>query len=373
MNMEIIRDGFSVILDEPILYVDNKSRFRSGHMSHALAQYEKGKFIDFNSNCSALRWDGHSPYGWIEYRISEDAGKTYSDVFTLPYSIDSLNDGIYVISVEKAVAINGTIVAFCLRSPAYTYGCCSPLSTPTIVRSFDGGMTWTSAYELCERKGRVFDAIIRDGAIYALMSCGEEWAGKTSDDCFVLYKSIDNGESFQELSVLPIDFLNRGYGALIFDKKGDLHAYALNDQDVCNHDHTVSHDNGVTWDEPDTIFFKIGANNPQIALIDDVFIMHGRSSKCDGYVLYTSLDAVNWDNGTYIAIKKGLCYYSNHLNLTDDNGEEFLLLQYSEVYNDDETGVDVETLAKNIFAGKNVQRLCNARVNVMHRVLKIKR
>ena len=82
--MEIKRKDFTVLLEEPTLYVDNESRFRSGNMSHAMAKLGEGKFIDFNSNCSAVRWDGHSPYGWIEYRISEDAGKTYSEIYELP-------------------------------------------------------------------------------------------------------------------------------------------------------------------------------------------------------------------------------------------------------------------------------------------------
>ena len=91
----------------------------------------------------------------------------------------------------------------------------------------------------------------------------------------------------------------------------------------------------------------------------------------NGYVLYTSIDAINWDDCTYIANKKGLCYYSNDLNLTENNGDNFLLLQYSEVYNDSD--VDVAAMAKEIFEGKNVQRLENSRVNVMHRILRIKR
>ena len=50
--MEIKRKDFTVLLEEPTLYVDNESRFRSGHMSHAMAEFGDGKFIDFNSNCS---------------------------------------------------------------------------------------------------------------------------------------------------------------------------------------------------------------------------------------------------------------------------------------------------------------------------------
>ena len=45
--MEIKRKDFTVLLEEPTLYVDNESRFRSGHMSHAMAKLGEGKFIDF--------------------------------------------------------------------------------------------------------------------------------------------------------------------------------------------------------------------------------------------------------------------------------------------------------------------------------------
>ena len=52
-----------------------------------------------------------------EYRISEDGGETFSPVYDLEYSKDVLLEGVYVISVEKAVACeDGTIIAFCLRS-----------------------------------------------------------------------------------------------------------------------------------------------------------------------------------------------------------------------------------------------------------------
>ena len=59
MGMKIERKNYSVKLSDPILYVDNESRGRSGHMTHALAEFKKGSFIDFNSNCSAVRKSGH--------------------------------------------------------------------------------------------------------------------------------------------------------------------------------------------------------------------------------------------------------------------------------------------------------------------------
>lgn len=99
--MEIKRENYTVKISEPILYVDNKSRKRSGHMTHALAEWAPGRLIDFNSNCTAEKYGGHSTFGWVEYRLSDDGGETYSEIHELPYSKKSLYDGIYVISVEK--------------------------------------------------------------------------------------------------------------------------------------------------------------------------------------------------------------------------------------------------------------------------------
>ena len=165
--MEIKRENYTVKISEPILYVDNKSRKRSGHMTHALAEWAPGKLIDFNSNCTAEKYGGHSTFGWVEYRLSDDGGETYSEIHELPYSKKSLYDGIYVISVEKAVACDdGRIVAICLRNDADSL--CQPWDTPMTVTSFDGGKTWTEEKELCSYKGRVYDALYHDGIIYIL-------------------------------------------------------------------------------------------------------------------------------------------------------------------------------------------------------------
>ena len=50
---KIVRNNYTIELDEPELYVDNLKRGRSGHMTHAMAEFAPGCFIDFNSNCSA--------------------------------------------------------------------------------------------------------------------------------------------------------------------------------------------------------------------------------------------------------------------------------------------------------------------------------
>lgn len=191
MSTTIKRENYTVVVSEPVLYVDNQARKRSGHMTHALAEFAPNKLIDFNSNCSAVKYGGHSTFGWVEYRISEDGGETFSEVFELPYSKEALYDGIYVISVEKAVACDdGRIVAICLRNDADEL--CQPWDTPMYVTSFDGGKTWTKEKELCSYKGRVYDACYHKGVIYVLEFCNDgtgDFCGEKEEHVYRIFTS----------------------------------------------------------------------------------------------------------------------------------------------------------------------------------------
>ncbi len=356
-NIEIQHKNYTVQVEEPELYVDNKTRGRSGHMSHAMAEFAPNCFIDFNSNCSPVRWSGHSPYGWVEYRISKDAGKTYSEVKTLPYSMDCFLDGIYCISVEKAVACDdGSIVAFCLRNDATDYTCCEPWNTPVVVRSLDGGETWTKAVEYSEYKGRTYDALCVNGSIYVMHLCNEHFSGKTEEHVYRIYTSADNGTSFSELGVIPIEPIGRNYGSMLYDDKGILHAYAHNDNANFDFDHAISNDLGKTWTACEPCRLEKGCRNPQVGLVDGIYILHGRSEDYEGLVMYTSEDGFNWDEGTILVHNKGAAaFYSNNLNLTDEKGN-FLLVQYSDRYFCDRFNTPA-----------------NCRVNVMHTKVRIKR
>ncbi len=349
--MEIKRNGFTVSLSEPILYVDNQKRDRSGHMTHALASFGKDMLIDFNSNCTANKHNGHSTFGWVEYRISEDGGETYSEIQNLPYSVKSFIDGINVISVEKAVACDdGTIVAICLRNDPTTV--CQPWDTPMTVISKDGGETWSEAKELCSYKGRVYDACYHNGVIYVLEFCNDGtgfFCGEKPEHQYRIFTSVDNGENFEELCVVPFDAMGRGYGAMVFDDEGRLHVFAYNVNDERNLDHIISEDLGKTWGEPSVCYLDKGIRNPQVALMDGVFFVHGRAEKESGFVLYASTDCETFDEGTYIGTVKGWCYYSNNIVLKDKDNSNRLLIQYSEEY------------------GKT------ACVNVFHRWLKVKK
>lgn len=334
MSTTIKRENYTVVVSDPVVYVDNKARKRSGHMTHGLAEFAPGKLIDFNSNCTAVKYSGHSTFGWVEYRISEDSGETFSEVFELPYSKEALYDGIYVISVEKAVACDdGRIVAICLRNNADDL--CQPWDTPMTVTSFDGGKTWTEEKELCSYKGRVYDTCYYNGVIYVLEFCNDgtgDFCGEKPEHLYRIFTSHNNGDSFEELCVVPVPTLGRGYGSILFDDKGLLHMYAYNINDERNMDHIISKDCGKTWGAPDVCYLKDGIRNPQTAQIDGVYVVHGRNAASDGFVLYTSEDGCVWDEGAYLGRERGSCYYSNNIVLKNRENKNRLLIQFSEVY-----------------------------------------
>lgn len=205
-----------------------------------------------------------------------------------------------------------------------------------VVISKDGGKSWSDAKELCSYKGRVYDACYYNGVIYALEFCNDgtgHLCGEKEEHVYRIFKRYDNGETFEELCVVPMDSMGRGYGAMLFDDMGRLHVFAYNLNDEKNLDHIISNDLGKTWENPDVCYLDKGIRNPQIALMDGVYLLHGRAEKESGFVLYTSTDCENWDEGTYIGNIKGSCYYSNNIVMKDKDGSNRLLIQYSECYN----------------------------------------
>lgn len=340
-------EGYSIEVEEPTLYVDNEARKRSGYLSHALAAFGPSSFIDFNSNCSASLNNGQSPFGWVEYRFSNDAGKSYSEVYDLPYSRNAIHDGLNSISVEKAVVCDdGTIVAFCLTN-SISMG--APWDAPTVIRSTDGGKTWSDPVDFIGRPSRIYDAVYRDGVIYTFSTSNDHLIGSSVDKHrFYLYKSLDNGKTFEvsydETHWVHIFPIGRGYGSLAFDDVGNLHAFAYVDTDKTVIEHAISYDRASdkdsntavrrSWSIADRCYVNLGAENPQVAYMDGIFLMHGCSADGKSLVLYTSKDGSEWSEGHIIATKDSCGfkqYASNNLCLSDERGK-FLLVQYSESY-----------------------------------------
>lgn len=324
-------------LSEPVIYVDNEKRQRSGHMSHAMISLGKGKFMIFNSNCSAERCGGHTAFGWIEYRLSEDYCKTFGEVKIFPYAKKCFEDGIYTISVEKAVCCDdGTIVTFCLTNDMLFPICCDPHDTVKVVRSYNQGESWDQPTELCPYKGRVYDAIYYNGAIYVLMFCNagdKSAAAVDSEHVYRIYRSVDSGASFEEISIVPFDgILGRFYGALALTPNDELIAYAYNEKDETNMDYAISSDFGRTWRDVGKSYVAKKIRNPQIGKLDGQYILHGRAGAGAGFVIYTSKDGIVWDEGTIIESEKDGCYYSNNVLIEKDGEPNVLLVQFSETY-----------------------------------------
>ncbi|MGI6335668.1 MAG: sialidase family protein [Eubacteriales bacterium] len=339
----IEREHDRILMTDPEVYVDNRARGRSGHMTHAMTEFAPGKFINFNANCSAVRASGHSVYGWVEYRIAEDYGRTWSQVYTLPYSKKAFLDGVYTISVEKAVTCrDGSILAFCLRNTMLEPVCCEPWLTPMAVRSRDGGMTWDEPFEVSPYPGRIYDAVTVDGRIFFLEPKNEHFIGTKPEHTYAVFTSDDDGRSFCELAELPIDGIGRGYGSLLWDGRV-LHAYAYNVNRERYMDHAVSEDLGRTWRNAAPCYLNRGIRNPQTALIDGVYILHGRGEGGRGFVFYASDDGDTWSDAFLGGEKCGGCYYSNNL-LLNENGKNALLIQYSELWDVPEPGACVNAM-----------------------------
>ena len=351
--MEFVHKGAigTLKISEAELYVDNESRRRSGHMSHAMIEYAPGKVIAFNSNCAYDRAGGHSAFGWIEYRYSEDGGRTWSEIHELPYSKQVLLEGVNTISIEKAVFQDSVITCFALRNTQQRVVSCEPFDTPMVIQSYDLGKTWETPYEFSPFKGRIYDAKIKDGVIYVIETCDEDFLTEVKGPRYRLFTSRDNGKSFQEESIINIESYKRGYGALLFRPDGSLIAYACYHLDSYFLDAAISHDNGKTWERLPAIPLKYGIRNVQIAKLADGYVMHGRAwingLWGQGQIIYTSKDGIEWDDGILLDPYKNSCYYSNMITLQDKDGKDYILLQYSDLYTDD------------------------AQVNVMHRFLQL--
>ena len=61
------------IPNDGILFVDHSINQRSGHLSHAMTEFNKGCVFALWSNCSGTRnrrGPGHNGFGWLEYATS---------------------------------------------------------------------------------------------------------------------------------------------------------------------------------------------------------------------------------------------------------------------------------------------------------------
>ncbi len=334
-----------------IEYVEHEKNGRTGHLSHALAEYRKGHVISFYSNCSRRRNRGHNGFGWIEYRRSADYGNTWDAPTRLEYTYDAFLNERFTVSIEKAVSLGeNNIIAFCTRCTNPNGW--EPYLTPYVIRSDDGGETWSKPFEMCSFRGRVYDALVKDGVIYVLHHCNAkdtiEFTSTLPEDCHRLFASYDGGKSFEEIGVIPGENFGRAYGSMVFREDGALVVYIYNIKDEFNLDYHVSYDNGKTWAENGVSFCEKRIRNPQVGVVRGGYILHGRSGSEDdalpwNFVLYKSEDGIHWDEGVYICDAAGAggrhSYYSNNLVMNMDDGTQEVLIQASVVYTERSTNV----------------------------------
>ena len=337
-----------------ILFVDHSQAGRSGHLGHALVEYAPGKILAFYPNCSDAN-DGHTGDGWMEYKRSEDGGRTWSKPAPLEYSKRVYEAGTgRSVMCEKAVCTDdGDILLFSLEcaniaEKNFTW---QPLAVPTVLRSSDGGSTWEDAKPMGDEPGRIWDVLYHEGVIYVLELCNDSsiaWYGNLPEHHYSLYVSEDQGCTFTRRSVLPFEFMQRGYGALAFLPDTGLSAYVYNQTDEKHLDYAISRNAGQTWGEPQTAFFAKQIRNPQMVAFKDGFVIHGRSgSKGDDeiqghFVLYSSGDGIHWDEGRYLQMRTaGAGAYSNNLLVHDPDGRipERLLVQASHAYEKNKTNI----------------------------------
>lgn len=339
--------------NEGLLFVDHAKNGRSGHLGHALVEYAPGRILAFYPNCSDAN-RGHNGDGWMEYRRSEDGGRTWGEPLPLEYSRRVYESGRgRSVMCEKAICTDdGDILLFnleCGNIPEKKFAW-QPLAVPTLLRSSDRGVTWGEAKPVGDEPGRIWDVLYHRGVIYVLELYNDSriaWYGNLPEHHYSLYASEDQGRTFARRNVLPLEIIQRGYGALGFLPDGRLIAYVYNQQDEKNLDYLVSGDGGRTWSRPATAYFDKQIRNPQLAFFRERFVMHGRSGSrgeegIRGHlVLYTSADGIRWDRGRYLQRRTaGAGAYSNNLLVHGPDGRpERLLIQASHAYAESRTNI----------------------------------
>ncbi len=342
--------------NEGILFVDNSTKGRSGHLGHALVEYGPGKILAFHSNCSDAN-GGHNGDGWMEYKRSLDGGRTWSESIPLEYSkrvYDSARGR--SVMCEKAVCTDdGTVLLFTLEcgNTAERRFAWQPLDVPSVLRSTDGGSSWQEPSPMGNEPGRIWDVIHHEGVVYVLELCNDStatWHASLPEHHYSLYVSTDQGRTFSRRSILPFDHNSRGYGAMTILPDGKLIAYVYNQRDEEHLDYAISPDNGETWSDVNTALMEKRIRNPQIAAFAGGYVLHGRSGSFGDpttkghFVLYTSTDGIHWDAGRYLKMRTveagGAGAYSNNLLVHRADGQpERLLIQASHAYEGKKTNL----------------------------------
>lgn len=348
------------IPNKGILFDDKSKENRSGHLGHAMVEYAPGKILDFFSNCDGDANGGHNGFGWMELRRSEDSGETWTDKEPFPYSknLYDMNVGVTALCEKAVCTDDGKIIVFnliCDINENNRIGW-EPFGVPTYVISTDNGKTWSKAEFFGDAPGRIYDVQKKDGVIYVLIQLGKDPVKVATE--YKLYVSRDNGNTFEERSILPF---KRGfcdhtfYGTMGWLPDGKMIVYTYNQLykgelvNIQEYDlpYAISDDDGKTWSEVKYAHFKKRMRNPQLVKFKNTYFMIGRSGsfgieEASGHnIIYCSNDGINWDDGQYLAIRTA-CWaaYSNTLVVHDKDGnDDKLLIQASYAYDLHKTNI----------------------------------
>lgn len=334
------------------LFANHEPLRRSGHLGHALVEYEPGKLLAFYASCDAgdSKWNGHSGYGWMEYRRSTDGGKTWSEPIMEPNSKAMFERHCgRTLMCEKAVcASDGTIILYYLTCDMETNGHrWAPFFEPHYAVSHDGGETFSEPKMFVHEAGRIWDVLNHDGQIYVLFADCPELPGieLMRPYKYRLYVSEDNGATYTLRSELPFEStVQCVYGTMEFGPDGKLIAYIYDKQDEHNLKYLVSEDAGRSWGVNRRAFFEKKLRNPQLVYFAGGWWIHGRSGNLGQdkghFVLYHSEDGVEWDRGSFVRLAdQGLGAYSNNLVVHCPDGRQQLLIQASHAYDQNRTNV----------------------------------
>ncbi len=351
----MLTDHFCVVPDnipnDGILFADLQKEDRSSHLGHALVEYAPSKILAFYPNCSAedKRYNGHSGYGWMEFKRSEDGGETWSEPIPEPNSKALFDLGCgRSLMCEKAVCTNsGRIVLFYLQCDVYTNGhTWEPYHNPLYAISDDQGYTFSQAKNLGTTPGRIYDVVYQNGVIYVMFQRGPYcWEGRCGE--YELLISEDDGQTFTSRGLIPFDGTKCCfYGSMLFTPEGKLLAYCYDEYDEHNLKYIISNDCGMTWETTRRTFFARRLRNPQLTYFGGKYIIHGRSGSHGAeeeqghFVLYTSDDGINWDEGQYMHMRVAKAgAYSNNLVVHMPDGSERLMIQASKAYEEYKTNI----------------------------------
>lgn len=312
----------SPIPNEGYLLADHSKEHRGGHLGHALAECRNGDLLAFYPNCSADN-DGHSGVGWMQYRRSSDGGATWGEAIDVPYSrfVYSQRLGRSVMCEKAVTCEDGTIILFHLICDISCNAEWQPYGIPSFQVSRDNGRSFFKPELLSDRRGRVYDAVYKDGMIYVLEFCNDaeiDWTGNKEEHRYHLYVSDDQNITFSLCSVLPMSAKDVGYGTMEFLEDGSLIIYTYNLRDEHHLNYLISKDKGKTWGSVKKSYFKRKIRNPQMIRFGQGYMMHGRSGNegadSGNFVLYYSRNGIDWDEGRWICRRReGLGAYSNSI------------------------------------------------------------